>query len=158
MHNQRSHPLPTEETTLLFHHDTCYLPSCSKLFQTERYYCGSIFQSCLKEKKKREDCSRHQVRYIIADIRVFVVTTTRRQKGRDLTPSYDKKPLHQQKCQKGKVTTQTMPQKSSITQRLRTDLGRSIGVTTATQLVWLTGLRANLPTPRTSRVIKRTYI
>ena len=39
------------------------------------------------------------------------------------------KPLHQQKCQKGKVTTQTTPQKSSIKQRLRTDLGRSVGVT-----------------------------
>ena len=50
------------------------------------------------------------------------------------------KPLHQQKCQKGKVTTQTTPQKSSIKQRLRTDLGRSVGVTTATQLVWFTGL------------------
>ena len=50
------------------------------------------------------------------------------------------KPLHQQKCQKGKVTTQTTPQKSSIKQRLRTDLGRSVGVTTAIQLVWLTGL------------------
>ena len=48
--------------------------------------------------------------------------------------------------------------KSSIKQRLRTDLGRSVWVTTATQLVWLTGLRANLPTPRNSRVIKRTYI
>ena len=32
--------------------------------------------------------------------------------------------------------------KSSITQRLRTDLGRSVGVTTVTKLVWLTGLRA----------------
>ena len=30
----------------------------------------------------------------------------------------------------------------TITQRLRTDLGRSVGGTTATQLVWLTGLRA----------------
>ena len=48
--------------------------------------------------------------------------------------------------------------KSSITQRLRTDLGRSVGVTTATQLVWLTGLRAHLPTNHNSRVIKRTYI
>ena len=37
--------------------------------------------------------------------------------------------------------------KSSIKQQLRTDLGRSVGVTTATQLVWLTGLRAHLPTP-----------
>ena len=40
---------------------------------------------------------------------------------------------------KGQVTTQTTPQKSSIKQRLRTDLGRSVGVTKATQLVWLTG-------------------
>ena len=51
-----------------------------------------------------------------------------------------------------------MPQKSSIKQQLRTDLGRSVGVTTATQLVWLTGLRAHLPTPRNSHVIKRTHI
>ena len=48
------------------------------------------------------------------------------------------KPLHQHKCQKGKSTTQTTPQKSSVTQRLRTDWGRSVGVTTATQLVMLT--------------------
>ena len=41
---------------------------------------------------------------------------------------------------KGKMTTQTTPQKSSITQRLRTDLGRPVGVTMATQLVWLTWL------------------
>ena len=39
---------------------------------------------------------------------------------------------------KGKMTTQTTPQKSSITERLRTDLGRSVGVAMATQLVWLT--------------------
>ena len=51
--------------------------------------------------------------------------------------------------QKGKVTTQTTPQKSSITQRLRTDLGRSVEVTTATPLVWLTwftGTTFPLPT------------
>ena len=59
---------------------------------------------------------------------------------------------------KGQVTTQTTPQKSSIKQRLRTDLGRSAGVTKATQLVWFTGLRAHLPTNRNSRVIKRTHI
>ena len=49
---------------------------------------------------------------------------------------------------KGKVTTQTTPQKSSIKQRLRTYLERSVGVTTATQLVWLTwftGLTFPLP-------------
>ena len=47
------------------------------------------------------------------------------------------KPIHQQKCHKGKVTTQTTPQKCPITQRLLTDLERSVGVTTATKLVWL---------------------
>ena len=56
------------------------------------------------------------------------------------------------------MTTQTTPQKSSIKQQLRTDLGRSVGVTTETQLVWLTGLRAHLPTPRNSRVNKMTHI
>ena len=48
--------------------------------------------------------------------------------------------------------------KSSIKQQLRTDLGQSVRVTTAIQLVWLTGLRAHLPTPRNSRVIKMTHI
>ena len=78
------------------------------------------------------------------------------------------KPLHQQKCQKGKVTTQTTPQKSSIKQRLRTDLGRSVGVTKATQLkvefvmqnmmpiclcscIWKEGLKT-----ATSRKLKKT--
>ena len=43
--------------------------------------------------------------------------------------------------------------------RLRIDLGRSAGVTSAIQLVWLTGLRApNLPNSRNSRAIDRTYI
>ena len=36
--------------------------------------------------------------------------------------------------------------------------GRSVGETKATQLVWLTGLRAHLNTNRNSRVIKRTHI
>ena len=56
---------------------------------------------------------------------------------------------------KGQSDNTKTPQKSSIKQRLRTDLGRSVGVTTATQLVWLTGLRAHLPTPRNGRVIER---
>ena len=41
---------------------------------------------------------------------------------------------------------------------MRIDLGRSAGVITAIQLLWLTGLRSHLPTPRNSRVIKRTHI
>ena len=48
------------------------------------------------------------------------------------------KPLHQQKFQNGKVTSKSTSQKILITQRLRTDLGRSVWVTPATQLVWFT--------------------
>ena len=41
--------------------------------------------------------------------------------------------------------------KSSIKQRLRTDLGRSVGVTTATQLVWLTWFTGpTFPLPATA--------
>ena len=43
---------------------------------------------------------------------IFIYSFIGWEKGRDLTRSYDKKTLHKQKCQKGKVTTQTTPQKS----------------------------------------------
>ena len=85
--------------------------------------------------------------------RVRTVCKTKRRRS---DPVLWQKPLHQQKCQKGKVTKQTTPQKSSIKQKLRTDWGRSVGVTTATQPVWLTLFTGPLPTPRNSRVTKRT--
>ena len=57
-------------------------------------------------------------------------------KGRDLTQSHDKSPYTHKNIQKGtwrhKNATET-----SITQQLRTDFGRSVGVTTAIPLVWL---------------------
>ena len=53
---------------------------------------------------------------------------------------------------KGQSDNRNNATKSWIKQQLRTDLGRSVGVTTATQLVWLTGLRAHLPTPRNSKI------
>ena len=46
------------------------------------------------------------------------------------------KPLYQQKFE-NQWTTQKTPPKTSITQRLRTDLGRSVGVTTVIELLWL---------------------
>ena len=46
------------------------------------------------------------------------------------------KPLYPQNNLKSKVTTQKR-HKTSITQRLRTDFGWSVGVTTATPLMWL---------------------
>ena len=45
---------------------------------------------------------------------------------------------------KGQSDNTNNAAKSSITQRLRTDLGRSVGETTAIQLVWLTGLGPNI--------------
>ena len=60
-----------------------------------------------------------------------------REKGRDLTKSYDKSPYTHRKLQKSKATTQKRHPKISTSQRFRADLGRSVGVTTATKLVWL---------------------
>ena len=74
--------------------------------------------------------------YTIA-VRIFIGL---REKGRDLTQSYDKKPYTS--MSKGQSDNTNNSTKSSIPQLLRTDLGRSFGVTTTTQLVWLTGLRA----------------
>ena len=59
-----------------------------------------------------------------------------REKRRDLTQSYDKSPYADRKNLKATWKHKTPP-KTSITQRLQTDLGRSVGVTIATKLVWL---------------------
>ena len=79
-------------------------------------------------------------------------------KKKEIWPSPMTKAPTPTEMSKGQSDNTNNAQKSSIKQQLRTDLGRSVGVTTATQLVWLTGLRAHLPTPRNSRVIKRTHI
>ena len=70
-----------------------------------------------------------------------------------------KKPTLTEKNLRSNATTQKRHQKSLITQRLLADLGRSVGVTTATQLVWLNQFTGpNLPINRQSCVIKRTHI
>ena len=82
--------------------------------------------------------------------RIILITLKRRQKEGDLTQSHDKSPYTNGNVKRA-VTTQTTPQKSSIKQRLRTDLGRSVGVTTATQLVWLTWFTGpTFPLPATA--------
>ena len=63
-------------------------------------------------------------------------SATFKRKGSDLTQSYDKSPLHPRKNPKTNVKTQKTPPKTSITQQLRIDLGRSVGVAVAIQLVW----------------------
>ena len=49
--------------------------------------------------------------------------------------------LHQQEKIQKTTDNTTTPSETSIAQRLRTDLGQSVGVKTAIELVWLTGLR-----------------
>ena len=66
---------------------------------------------------------------------------TKEKKRKDLTQFYDKSPYINRKVKSEKWTTKTQPN-TSITQRLLIDLGRSVGKITATQLVWLTSLRA----------------
>ena len=55
-----------------------------------------------------------------------------------------KAPKPTEKSKKQVDNTKTPP-KTSITQRLRTDLGRSVGVTIATQLVWLNRFTGSQP-------------
>ena len=49
------------------------------------------------------------------------------------------------------------PTKTSITQRLRTDLGRSVGVTIATQLVWLIRLTGSQPSHSPQQLCNRGH-
>ena len=67
-----------------------------------------------------------------------------REKWKYLTQSYDKSPNTPEKSEKQRDNTK-MPPKTSITQRLRTDLGRSVEITTATQLVWFNRLTGSQP-------------
>ena len=94
--------------------------------------------------------SREKNRQTATIIQKETSTKMYRQKGGDLTQSYDKSPYTNGNVKRA-VTTQPTPQKSSIKQRLRTDLGRSVGVTTATQLVWLTWFTGpTFPLPATT--------
>ena len=71
-----------------------------------------------------------QLKYIIK-----YVSTTTREKGRDQTPvTKTPTPTEQSKKATWQHKNATKP---LITQLLRTDLGRSVGVTAVTQLVWL---------------------
>ena len=80
-----------------------------------------------------------RVYYIIPFTYDFVLLYYRsRQKGGALTQAYDKSPYTNRIVKRAKWQHQQRHKKNSIKQQLRTDLGRSVGVTTATQLVWLT--------------------
>ena len=69
-----------------------------------------------------------QARVSIIELKKFATTLILWEKEGDLTQSVWQNPLYQQKIRKPKDNTQTPP-KTSNSQRLRTDLGRSVGVT-----------------------------
>ena len=60
-----------------------------------------------------------------------ITLSVEKKKGKDLTQSYDKSPTEMSNGQSDNTKNAT---KSSITQRLLTDLGRSVKVTTANKL------------------------
>ena len=80
--------------------------------------------------------------YHICQCRVFVMTV--REKGRYLIQSYDISLYTHETYPKRNMTTQQRHQKLPITQ-LRIVLGRSVGVTIATQLVWLNRFTGSQP-------------
>ena len=81
--------------------------------------------------------------YHICQCRVFVMTV--REKGRYLTQSYDISPYTHRLIQNATWQHNNATKKLPITQRLRIDLGRSVGVTIATQLVWLNRFTGSQP-------------
>ena len=70
------------------------------------------------------------------------IKTIRRKRKKYVTRTFGKNPYTHRKIRK--ATWQTPP-KTLITQRLQTDLGRSVGVTKATQLVWLNRFTGSQP-------------
>ena len=71
--------------------------------------------------------------YLQSVVRKSQCAQSQREKGRDLTQSCDKNPHTHKTIKKSNIKTP----KALITQPLRTDLGQSIRVTAANQLVWL---------------------
>ena len=75
---------------------------------------------------------------------VKVIIFILREKWWDLTRSYGKSPYTDRKSKKQRDNTKTTP-KTSITLRLRTDLGRSVGATVTTKLELLNRFTGSQP-------------
>ena len=85
---------------------------------------------------------RHYLTYILY----------KREKARDLTQSCDKSTYTHRKSKKQRDNIKHAT-KTLITQRLRTDLGRSVGVTAVTQLVWLNRVYERSTFPLSAKVV-----
>ena len=85
-------------------------------------------QTCLGGRWRTQPC-RHRPE--------FHVNQPIRQKGRDLTQSYDNSPYTHIKIKKQRATQKMPPNLRRKLLRMRADLGRSVRVTTTIPLVWL---------------------
>ena len=76
--------------------------------------------------------------------------------GRDLSQSYNKKPYTHRKIQKA-TSQHKNATKPSITQRFRNDFGRSVGVSTAIQLMWLNRFTEFKPSHSPQKLCNQKY-
>ena len=68
-----------------------------------------------------------------------------------------KTPTPTDKSKRQRYNTKKKPTKTSITQRLRIDLGRSVGVTIATKLVWLNRITGFQPSHSPQQLYNRAH-
>ena len=102
----------------------------------------------------KETCSRLGPMFVYKKIFDIIFLEKKEEIG---LSSMTKAPTPTEKSKKQRDGNIKTPPKTSITQRLQTDLWRSVGVTIATQLVWLNQLTGpNLPTHHNSCVIEGT--
>ena len=119
----------------------------SEIFDDSQLSCETYIVTRSKGHKLIRIISFHQTV-------TFVIV---REKGRDLTQSCDKSPYTHRTIQKAtwqhKNATKTL-----ITQLLRTDLGRSVGVTAVTQLVWLNQFTSAKPSHSPQNWCNQSYM
>ena len=103
------------------------------------------------ERVKSDDCFKrltydctNVVKLFSSGSRMTLTVFDKGEKGRGLTPCYEKAPAPTEKSKKQRENTKTLP-KTSNTQRLRTDLRRSVEITIVTQLVWLNWFTGSQP-------------
>ena len=90
-----------------------------------KYNCNKIKMKFNQGLWKMSHESRHAAELGFCPIFSNFSVNNLREKGRDLNQSHDKSPYTHKKSKKQRDNTKTPP-KTSITQRLRTDLGRRI--------------------------------
>ena len=127
----------SDSHTIILLHNHGAIPFCH--YRPSDIPDPTIWATQIMQYRVRDTLPRPRIKQYTFSIRGLQTkgAPSLREKGRDLTQSYDKSPYTNKNVIRAGDNTKNAT-KSSITQRLRTDLGWSVGVTTATRLVWLT--------------------